>query len=326
MNLFKIYEKDQYQFYQIPQELFTIPKYKSLSTDAKVLYSILLDRMHLSEKNEWVNDKGEIYLIYSRENVQELLCISAPTCTKAFKELNQVELIKEVRRGLGKPNHIYVAHMEYDQAKKPKKSLKKVIKKIEKKEVESIDTREVVQNERILKSRPKNSLSQDLKNLSANKTNINKTNINKDDDSIRLGSDLLAKENIVEKQEEVKEHIYNLIFSSKAFEKAVEILGAKSSADYSLEKAVDKIYNLLKKGIGVPKPVEYFNTVVESTLQYNLDLEEEVKEVNKKKPSIKKKKAPVENSMKKLTKFDNFEAREYDYEKLEKKLLGWDKE
>ena len=51
-------QSDQFAFYRIPKVLFTEERFKALSTDAKALYGILLDRMNLSARNGWIDKKG----------------------------------------------------------------------------------------------------------------------------------------------------------------------------------------------------------------------------------------------------------------------------
>ena len=69
MKIYKINETLEYSFYQMPQELFDNEKYKKLSLEAKVIYSFLLNRMKLSKINHWINNQGEIYLIYTRKEI-----------------------------------------------------------------------------------------------------------------------------------------------------------------------------------------------------------------------------------------------------------------
>ena len=52
-----------FSFFRIPKALFQEPRFQSLSTDAKTLYGILLDRMSLSVKNEWFDQKGRLFII-----------------------------------------------------------------------------------------------------------------------------------------------------------------------------------------------------------------------------------------------------------------------
>ena len=102
-------------YYQIPQELFVNSLYKEkLNSDSKILYAFLLDRLSLSQRNHWFDEYGRVYLIFTREEVQNKLCLSEKTVTKAFKQLLEVNLISEKRQGLGKPNLIYVGKIQHE--------------------------------------------------------------------------------------------------------------------------------------------------------------------------------------------------------------------
>lgn len=116
---FKPYKDNEYlenSYYKIPQELFVSSLYKDkLNSDSKILYAFLLDRLSLSQKNHWIDDERNIYLIFTREEVQEKLNLSDKTATKAFKQLNNVGLVQEKRQGLGKPNLIYVGKIQHEE-------------------------------------------------------------------------------------------------------------------------------------------------------------------------------------------------------------------
>ncbi len=98
----------QFTFLQIPEILVESPRYRSLSNDAKILYGVLLKRMSLSKKNDWADEEGRIYIIYSVEDIQTKLNMSKPTAIKSLKALEDFNLIEKVRRGQGKPSIIYV--------------------------------------------------------------------------------------------------------------------------------------------------------------------------------------------------------------------------
>ena len=103
-------------YYQIPQELFINKLYKEkLNSDSKILYAFLLDRLSLSQKNNWFDKLNRVYLIFTREEVQDKLCLSEKTVTKAFKQLTDTNLIVEKRQGLGKPNLIYVGKIQHEE-------------------------------------------------------------------------------------------------------------------------------------------------------------------------------------------------------------------
>ena len=56
-----------FSFYRIPKALFQEQRFQNLSTDAKTLYGILLDRMSLSVKNEWFDKQGRVFIIFTAD-------------------------------------------------------------------------------------------------------------------------------------------------------------------------------------------------------------------------------------------------------------------
>ena len=108
MGRFKITDIDNERFYQIPKSLFTNDNYKGLGLDAKVIYSFLKDRMELSRKNNWKDENGDIYLLFTQEEIANILDVSISTISRAMKYLKEYDLIEVVRQGLSKPNKIYI--------------------------------------------------------------------------------------------------------------------------------------------------------------------------------------------------------------------------
>lgn len=100
-------------YYQVPVELFINPLYKNLSSDSKLLYAFLRYRHQLSAINNWIDENGNIYLIFPRKELQEKLNLSDKTVTKAFKQLANVKLIYEKRQGKNKPNLIYIGKINH---------------------------------------------------------------------------------------------------------------------------------------------------------------------------------------------------------------------
>ncbi len=92
---YKVNEYLENVFYQIPKELFVNTYYKNLNSDSKLLYSLLLDRLSVSMKNEWIDEERNIFLIFSRKEAEEKLNLSDKTVTKAFKQLRETKLIYE---------------------------------------------------------------------------------------------------------------------------------------------------------------------------------------------------------------------------------------
>ena len=104
-------EAEQFSFYRIPRTLVKDKRFKGLSSDAKLLYGMMLDRMSLSIKNGWLDDRNRAYIIYTVENIMEDLGCAKGTCVKIMKELDSekgIGLIEKKRRGLGRPDIIYV--------------------------------------------------------------------------------------------------------------------------------------------------------------------------------------------------------------------------
>ena len=97
-----------FAYFRIPKALFQDSRFRQLSTDARTLYGILLDRMSLSAKNGWLDEQGRVYIIYTVREVQESLCCAEHKAVKLFRELEQANLIERKRRGLGRPSLIYV--------------------------------------------------------------------------------------------------------------------------------------------------------------------------------------------------------------------------
>ena len=104
-------EAEQFSFYRVPRLLIKDERFKGLSSDAKLLYGLMLDRMSLSMKNGWLDDENRAYIIYTVDAIMEDLGCAKATCVKIMKELdteNGIGLIEKKRRGLGKPDIIYV--------------------------------------------------------------------------------------------------------------------------------------------------------------------------------------------------------------------------
>ena len=107
-NCFKMNEIDQTLFYQMPKLLFSNPLYFPLTNNARVVYSLLRDRMDLSRKNGWCEDDDTIYLLFPLDKIAEIAKISHKTCVNVMKELKKYDLVITRRMGLGKPNRVYI--------------------------------------------------------------------------------------------------------------------------------------------------------------------------------------------------------------------------
>ena len=159
MEKYTMADRTTTRFYQLPKELFENPIYREVSVEAKVLYTMLKDRMLLSEKNkgEWEDENGNLYCYFSNESAQKYLNRSEPYIIKLKRELHQAGLILEVRQGVNKPNRIYPL--------KPKTA-------------KSGTKNRLVQELNDIKSGTKNRLVQELNDIKGNDTEYNDTEYN----------------------------------------------------------------------------------------------------------------------------------------------------
>ena len=102
-------QAEQFSFYRVPKVLFTKEQFKQLSAEAKILYGIMLDKLNLSVKNKWGDEKGRVYIIYTIEQIMADMNCADQKATKLLDELEKkCGLIERKRQGLGKPNLIFV--------------------------------------------------------------------------------------------------------------------------------------------------------------------------------------------------------------------------
>ncbi|QKV12692.1 replication initiator protein A (plasmid) [Staphylococcus saprophyticus] len=160
-------------FYMLHKVLFINEKYKKLSDSAKVTYAILNDRVSLSIKNNWIDQNGDIYFIFTNENLQEVLDKSKNTITKIKKELQEVGLLEQVKTGFNRPNKLYLHEIETNI------NIEKEIQNSTSNNDESSDSKDShclgVQNPKQWESRIPNNGSPESQNLDPNDTDLSNT-------------------------------------------------------------------------------------------------------------------------------------------------------
>lgn len=98
-----------FSYFRIPKALFQDHRFRQISTDARTLYGILLDRMSLSVKNHWLDEQSRVYIIFTTEEIMEALnCANQKACRLMLELEKDAGLIERKRQGLGKPSLIYV--------------------------------------------------------------------------------------------------------------------------------------------------------------------------------------------------------------------------
>ena len=111
-----------FSFFRIPKALFQEQRFQDLSTDAKTLYGILLDRMSLSVKNGWLDKQNRVFILFTIEDVKRTLCCADNKVTKLLRELEKFGLIERKRRGQGKPSLVYVKNFSAESLKESVKN------------------------------------------------------------------------------------------------------------------------------------------------------------------------------------------------------------
>lgn len=179
-------EADQYSFYKIPKLLFTDDYFKKISVEAKVLYGLMLDRMSLSVKNQWMDEEGRAYIYYSLEDIMDALGCSNKKAISIMKELDMdagIGLIEKKRQGQGKPTMIYLKQFMIQDVQKCRNYTSE----------EKLVLSEV-KNLHILKcnndtSRSEENTCLEVKNIHTNKNNINNTELSNTESNLILSGD-----------------------------------------------------------------------------------------------------------------------------------------
>ena len=108
MDVYKINDIISCEFLKIPKAMFANEKYRKLSSDAKLAYALLYDRLSLSKLNGWINENDEVFLIYTREAIADDLGITYKKAISAFRELAEANLIADESCGRVMANRIYI--------------------------------------------------------------------------------------------------------------------------------------------------------------------------------------------------------------------------
>ncbi len=184
-------EADQYSFYKIPKLLFTDDYFKSLSVEAKVLYGLMLDRMSLSVKNQWLDQEGRAYIYFSVEDIMESLCCSNNKAIGLVRELDGekgIGLIEKKRQGQGKPSIIYVKQFQIQGVQKWKNSTSG-----EKRDIPEVGKIHVLKCENPI-SRSVESPFLEVEKSHSNKNNINNTDLSNTESNLILYDDGMGSE------------------------------------------------------------------------------------------------------------------------------------
>ena len=236
-------EADQYSFFKIPKILYTDSIFKTLSSDAKVLYAILLDRMSLSMKNGWLDEENKVFIIFTIDEIEETMNIGRNKAINIMKEIQDFGLIEKKRRGLGKPNIIYVKSFLVET-----KEENRTAEEEETSEDRSLNVKfQEVSKANLQKFEKQTSRNLENKPQEVSKTNCNKTNINKTEysntDFNNTSPISPSKTNGIKENPEVEEDIETLKQNIEYFSLIQEKPEEKETIDLILNLMTEVIKN-----------------------------------------------------------------------------------
>ena len=111
-NYYKVDQFFEEKYFKLPQVFFTSAKYKDMLLEAKVAYALLKDRFKYSVKNNWFDEEGNIYFIYTNNELMAMLNCKKEKLSKIKKTLEKYGLLFQKRQGLNKPNMLYLLRPE----------------------------------------------------------------------------------------------------------------------------------------------------------------------------------------------------------------------
>lgn len=289
-------ESEQYNFFRIPKLLFTDKRFRHVSSDAKILYGIMLDRMNLSRKNGWIDDKNRVYIIFSINEIMETLGCAEQKAVKLLAELDLqkgIGLIEKKRQGQGKPSLIYVKNFISENIVSEEKEDK----------IESCD----------------NHNSKTMKNTILKLRKSQSNNINNNDTEISI---ILSE---VKKQIRYEE----LIRERGGQKQKIELIVSVMREIYD-SKADNMSIN--KAAVSTVKVKEVYRKISKKGVEYVLDNMEMAGDITYPKRFIitalynASKELDNNNKQKEFSAgdFHLFEQRNYDFDIIEKSLLGED--
>ena len=115
-------EAERFSFFRIPRALMKDARFRDLSTDAKLLYGLMLDRMSLSRRSGWLDEQNRVFIYFTLDEIQEVLACGHNKATHLLVELEKCVLIERVRQGQGKPAKIYIKNFIVPESNEPETS------------------------------------------------------------------------------------------------------------------------------------------------------------------------------------------------------------
>ena len=256
-----IQEFEQERFYKLYKFLFEDDYFKKLSDSSKIAYCMFRDRFELSKMNNWIDENGNVYLIFTTKDLCELLNCGTQKVTKIKKELESFNLLEQERMGLNKPNKIYILEpqkpYEDSSVKEFRKSKfqnsenqKTRISKIKKQEFRNSKSNDTdLNNTDYIET--ENNDRHDMNDTYNNQTNHNHSNHTNHQQS-EFNNDALKFQVLEELPQQIKDYLSNFEIREIRIIKSVLLKGKKSfnntfNTYYRLEDVEFELVSVLKR-------------------------------------------------------------------------------
>ena len=256
-----IQEFEQERFYKLYKFLFEDDYFRKLSDSSKIAYCMFRDRFELSKMNNWIDENGNVYLIFTTKDLCELLNCGTQKVTKIKKELESFNLLEQERMGLNKPNKIYILEpqkpYEDSSVKEFRKSKfqnsenqKTRISKIKKQEFRNSKSNDTdLNNTDYIET--ENNDRHDMNDTYNNQTNHNHSNHTNHQQS-EFNNDALKFQVLEELPQQIKDYLSNFEIREIRIIKSVLLKGKKSfnntfNTYYRLEDVEFELVSVLKR-------------------------------------------------------------------------------
>ena len=256
-----IQEFEQERFYKLYKFLFEDDYFRKLSDSSKIAYCMFRDRFELSKMNNWIDENGNVYLIFTTKDLCELLNCGTQKVTKIKKELESFNLLEQERMGLNKPNKIYILEpqkpYEDSSVKEFRKSKfqnsenqKTRISKIKKQEFRNSKSNDTdLNNTDYIET--ENNDTYDMNDTYNNQTNHNHSDHTNHQQS-EFNNDALKFQVLEELPQQIKDYLSNFEIREIRIIKSVLLKGKKSfnntfNTYYRLEDVEFELVSVLKR-------------------------------------------------------------------------------
>ncbi|MCL2402281.1 MAG: replication initiator protein A [Oscillospiraceae bacterium] len=101
-------DHEAFEFIMVPKALYEDAHYKGLPSGCVILYSLMLNRVSLSQQNNWFDEQLRVYIFFTIAEIMKIFSCAREKAVTMLETLQLIGLVEKKRQGLGKPNRLYV--------------------------------------------------------------------------------------------------------------------------------------------------------------------------------------------------------------------------